>query len=84
MAPDQGRAVVFVFQLQDGPNVAVHPQGLDPVRHYTIHELNPAPGRAAMPQEGQSLTGEELMQDGITPSCAHALEATVVELTGNQ
>jgi alpha-galactosidase len=83
VAPDQGRAVVFVFQLRDGQNVAVHPQGLDPARHYTIHELNPVPGRAAMPQEGQNLTGEELMRDGLLPSCAHALEATVMELTAN-
>jgi hypothetical protein len=45
-----------------------------------VHELNPAPGRAALPQEGNALTGAELMQDGIVPCCAKAVEACVVEL----
>ena len=57
------------------------PQGLDPAKNYTVHaELNPAPGRVAMPQEGKTFTGEELMRDGIVPSCAHAVEASVIEL----
>lgn len=77
---DRARAVVFVFQLNDGQNVAVHPQGLDPAKHYVVHELNPAPGRAAMESEGKTLTGEELMRDGILPSCSKALEASVIEL----
>ena len=80
VSPDQSRAVLFVFQLQDGPSEMVHPQGLDPARHYTINELNPAPGRTAMEQEGKTFTGEELMRDGISPSCSKALEASVIEL----
>jgi alpha-galactosidase len=80
VSPDRSRAVVFVFQLKDGQNVPVYPQGLDPARRYTIHELNPAPGRAAMPQEGKTFTGEELMHDGIMPSCSKTLEACVMEL----
>jgi alpha-galactosidase len=80
VAKDKARAVVFVFQLQAGRNVVVRPQGLDPARRYTIHEMNPAPGRAAMEQEGQTFTGAELMRNGILPSCSKALEACVVEL----
>ena len=80
VSPDQARAAVFTFQLQDGAPQPVHPEGLDPAKKYTIHELNPAPGRAAIPQEGQTLTGEEIMRDGIVPSCAHAVEACVIEL----
>lgn len=80
VSPDRTRAVVFVYQLKDGDNAVVHPQGLDPARHYTIGELNPAPGRPAMEQEGKSFTGEELMRDGILPSCSKALEACVIEL----
>ena len=80
VSPDKIRAVVFVFQLKDGENVPVHPQGLDPTKNYTIHELNTAPGRAPMPQEGKTFTGEDLMRDGIVPSCAHAVEASVIEL----
>jgi alpha-galactosidase len=79
-APDRSRAVVFVFQLKDGAAEPVHPQGLDAAKHYTVRELNPAPGRTALPQEGKSFTGEKLMRDGIVPSCAKALEACVVEL----
>jgi alpha-galactosidase len=81
VSPDRSRAVVFAFQLKDGPNAPVHPQGLDPERRYRIHELNPEPGRAALAQEGQTVTGAELMRAGITPSCAKGLEASVIELS---
>ena len=37
-------------------------------------------GRPLMPQEGKICTGEELMRDGMVPSCAHAMEASVIEL----
>ena len=80
VSDDRSRAVVFAFQLEDGANVPVHPQGLDPDKSYTVHELNPAPDRAAIPQEGKTFTGAELMRDGITPSCAHAIEASVISL----
>lgn len=80
VSPDQSRAVVFVYQLQDGQNTVARPQGLDPARRYTINELNPAPGRAAIEQQGRTFTGEELMRDGIMPSCSKALEACVIEL----
>jgi hypothetical protein len=53
---------------------------LDPQKRYTINELNPAPGRAAIDQEGKTFTGEELMRDGVSPSCSKALEACVIEL----
>jgi hypothetical protein len=58
----------------------VHPQGLDPAKNYTVHELNPAPGRAPIPQEGKAFTGEELMRTGIVPSCKNAVEASVIAL----
>ena len=79
-APDCTKAVLFVFQLKDGTARPVRPQGLDPAKRYTVREMNPAPGRATLPQEGQSLTGEELMRDGIAPNCVKGLEACVVEL----
>jgi len=80
VSPDRARAVLFAFQLKDGPQSPVHPEGLDPSKSYTIRELNPAPGRAAMPLEGKTLTGDELMRDGIVPSCGHAVEASVIGL----
>lgn len=80
VSTDRARAAVFVFQLKDGQNAPVHPQGLDPAKRYTVHELNPAPGRMAMEQEGKTFTGEELMHNGVLPSCSKAFEATVIEL----
>ena len=81
VSPDRSRAVVFVYQLQDGGNAAALPQGLDPDRTYTVHELNPVPGRAPMQQEGHAFTGAQLMRDGVLPSCTQALEACVIELS---
>ena len=80
VSPDRARAVVFVFQLKDGQSAPVHPAGLDPAKSYVVRELNPAPGRAALPQQGKTVTGEALMRDGIVPSCTHAVEASVIEL----
>ena len=83
VSPDRRRAAVFVFQLKEGANRPVLPQGLDPGQHYTVHELNPAPGRKAIPQEGNTLTGAELMHGGIMPSCLRAVEASVIELAAH-
>jgi len=80
VAQDRSRAVVFVFQLKDGQALPVRPQGLDAAKRYSVHELIPAPGRAGLPQDGRTFTGEELMRDGLVPSCAKALEACVIEL----
>jgi alpha-galactosidase len=81
VSPGAAHASVFVFQLKDGEALPVRPQGLDPAKRYLVKELNPAPGRAAMPQEGQTLTGDQLMREGIVPSCSKSVEACVVELT---
>jgi alpha-galactosidase len=82
VSADHSCAVVFVFQLEDGQPLPVRPQGLDPNRAYVLHELNPAPGRPPLSQEGKSIKGEELMRNGLVPSCSKALEACVVELGG--
>lgn len=80
VSQDQTKAVLFVFQLKDGMAQPVRPQGLAATKRYTMRESNPAPGRAALTQEGKTFTGEELMRDGIIPNCVKALEACVVEL----
>ncbi len=77
---DRTRAAMFVFQLQNGQALPVKPQGLDSAKRYTVREMNPAPGRAALPQEGKSFSGADLMRDGVIPSCTNALEACVIEL----
>jgi alpha-galactosidase len=80
VSPDQTRAVLFAFQLKDGLLPAVKPEGLDPARQYVLHELNPAPGRQPLTLEGKSLSGEQLMREGIMPTCGKPIEACVVEL----
>jgi alpha-galactosidase len=80
VSTDRQRAVLFVFQMKDGAASPVRPLGLALQKQYTIHELNPLPNRSALPQEGKSFSGEELMRDGITPSRSKAAEACVVEL----
>ncbi len=80
VSPDRSRAVVFVFQLKDGEASPVRPLGLDPLKYYVVHELNPAPGRADLAAEGKSITGQDLMSSGIIPTCSKALEACVIEL----
>jgi alpha-galactosidase len=80
VSPDRSRAVVFVFQLKDGEASPVRPLGLDPLKHYVVHELNPAPGRADLAAEAKSITGQDLMSRGIIPTCSKALEACVIEL----
>ncbi len=77
---ERSQAVVFVFQLQDGEAKPVRPQGLDPARRYTVTEVNPAPGRAPLARQGATLTGADLMRDGLVPTCAKALEACVIAL----
>ncbi len=79
-SPDRSRAILFVFQLKDSQPVPVRPQGLAPSKNYVVREANPAPKRAALPQEGKSFTGEELMREGVVPSCSKALEACVIQL----
>lgn len=81
VSKDQNQAVVFVYQLKDGPASAVVPHGLHPQRSYTAKEMNPAPQRHALPAEGITLTGAQWMQGGIMPSCSKALEACVILLT---
>jgi len=82
VSADRSRAVLFVFQLKDGSAVAVRPMGLDPKRRYSIREANPAPGRDPLPRQGEVFTGEQLMKEGVAPACAKALEACVIEITG--
>jgi alpha-galactosidase len=46
VSPDKDRAVVFAFQLQDGPPAPVHPQGLDrPGRMPSTNSIPPLVAR---------------------------------------
>lgn len=81
VSSDQKQAALFVYQLKEGPAAPVKPEGLNPEFRYQVKELNPAPGRSAIPMEGKILTGAKIMKSGIVPSCSNALEATVILLS---
>jgi hypothetical protein len=50
---------------------------------YSIHELNSVPARTTMEQECRTLTGEELMRDGILLSQEKAGRASIIALEPN-
>jgi alpha-galactosidase len=80
VSADRSRAVVFVFQMQDGEAEAFKPQGLDADRQYAVVEIHRAPGRTPLPDEGKLLTGAQIMQQGLRPSVSTSFQATIVEL----
>jgi alpha-galactosidase len=81
VSADQTRAVLFVFQMRNQSHAPVRPEGISPEKSYLVHELNPAPGREKLKQEGQIISGAKILQEGIEPSCHNTTEACVVELT---
>lgn len=80
VSTDHFRAVLFVFQMRNHSRSPVRPEGIDPDKVYLIHELNPAPGRKRLEQDGEVISGANLLRDGIVPSCSNAIEACVIEL----
>ncbi len=80
--PDKSRAVVFAFQLEDGPPAPVYPQGLDPKPDLRCMSSRPGAGPGCDTAGGEHFHRAELMRDGIMPSCKNAVEASVIELNG--
>ncbi|MDR2914031.1 MAG: alpha-galactosidase [Tannerella sp.] len=78
---DKTKAVVFVYQVEDGQNGIIRLKGLDPSKEYTLKELNPEPGTSsAFDMDAKTVSGEELMRDGFSPSCSKQLESMVIGL----
>jgi alpha-galactosidase len=66
VADDRSRAVLFVYQVKNGPATPVVLQGLDPALRYTVLELNVPRGlKSVLPQDGETLSGAELMKAGL-------------------
>jgi alpha-galactosidase len=85
VTPDKAKAVLFVYQLKNGDASAVKPHGLDPQRNYTVREVNLAAGASStMPAAGQSITGADLMRNGLVPPCKNAFDSAVVELVAEK
>ena len=82
VSPDRGKAVLFVYQLQDSSSEPVKLSGLDPQSRYRIQTLNQAdPAAPRLGCEGQTLNGAALMRDGLVPTCSKAFDSAVVLLT---
>lgn len=76
-------AVVFCYQVKDAPEgVSVKLEGLDPNMHYLIEEVNidNAEKAAACRQNGQTLSGKELMEKGLSFTCSKRFDSASVYL----
>lgn len=87
VAPDQRQVVLYGYNLRTRFNETVLPvclQGLDPARRYRVSEINLMPGaKSDLPANGQTFSGDYLMQVGIVVSSfnAPALTSHVLEMT---
>lgn len=81
-APNKTQAAVFVWQLNDqNEGLTVKLQGLDPVKKYRIEELNiDGPDKAACQQNGQTISGSDLMDKGLTFDCKKKFDSSVLFL----
>ena len=82
VSADRSRAMVFIYKLRESIVSAVKPQGLDPVRHYRVREINlPEGGKSRLTLNDQVIDGATLMTDGFNSPLRRALESAVIELT---
>src|SRR5262249_50845721 len=82
VAPDLSHAVLFVFQLKEADSSPVKPRGLDPSRHYRVHEVNLPPGKTSkLADDAQLVDGASLMRDGLKSPCHDPFSSTVIEFT---
>ncbi len=81
VSEEQRRAVLFIYQLKAGGDEPVKPRGLDPQRHYVLHEVNlPSGARPELAAEGKSIDGASLMRDGVVSPCHSEFTSAVIEL----
>jgi alpha-galactosidase len=81
VSPDKSRAVLFIYQIKDGPQSAVVLQGLDPQRTYNVREENLFNTTSMLEKNNQSLTGAALMRNGLISPCQKKCDSAVIELT---
>jgi alpha-galactosidase len=80
--PNQDKAVLFVYQLENAASETVKPRGLNPVGFYNVREVNLTEGvKSQLAEDGQTISGADLMSKGLIPPCHNALESSVIEFT---
>ena len=83
VSEDKGRAVVFAYQLKKsitGNGFVLRLKGLDPQAQYVFKELNKGRNSRISAYEGQRLSGEFLMTQGISFDMNNDYESAVFEL----
>ncbi|MBN2514049.1 MAG: alpha-galactosidase [Sedimentisphaerales bacterium] len=80
---DQSKAVLFIYQLNNGQANVVKPQGLNPQRKYRVREVNLLQGTASQLKENDRvLDGATLMQQGLTSPCTKENQSAVILFDG--
>jgi alpha-galactosidase len=82
----KSKAVLFSYTLNSRYNQTFNPvkmQGLDPLKTYTIKEINTVPGGRPGPiaETERSFTGEYLMKIGLNIGSGFPLTSNVLEIT---
>ena len=82
--PSQSAAVVFNYLVNDrydrGSKFPLRLQGLDPAKHYRVHEINLYPGQHSSLASGTIFTGAFLMQIGYNPQVDATRSSVVLKL----
>ncbi|WP_300502075.1 alpha-galactosidase [uncultured Duncaniella sp.] len=80
VAPDKDRAVVFLYQTEDGNVPTVRFTGLDTDKKYTVTELNLPEGEKSKFDNNLTFSGRQLMEEGLSNPLAKQFESAVLEL----
>lgn len=79
---DKSRAVLFIYQLKEGPSGVVKPMGLDPLRNYRVTEVNVPEGqKSGLSLNGTIKSGAELMRDGFVSTTQKEYDSMVIEFS---
>ncbi len=82
LSADGSRAIVFAYQTAAGTAKPLALTGLAAARRYKVRELNlPENAKSQIAQDGQTLTGADLMGKGLDLPLKAQCDSAVVELT---
>ncbi len=81
VSTDKNRAVVYLYQTEDGNVPAVLLNGLNPAKRYTISEINlPKGAKSRFAAHGKTMTGAELMSSGLINPLNTQFDSAIIEL----
>lgn len=87
LSESRDKAVVFAYDIYPRFKEKLIPiklQELDPMKNYTVKEINLMPGvKSTLSEDGKTYTGDYLMKVGIDAFTADKLSSRVIEITAN-